>query len=157
MPAYRVVVTRLSWEIMAGSSHSACGVFGQRRVQQMLPLLVISLLVLAFGLFPTPSVWAGHGGPHTLAVSTTGTGGGTVTSTPPGITCPGDCTADYDDGTGVTLIASAASGSLFGGWGGACSGTGSCALTMDGDKTVTATFTVERSTSVSPAVAFDMA
>jgi len=116
----------------------------------MLPLLIVSLLVLVFGVFPTPSVWAGHGDPHTLTVSTTGTGGGTVTSTPPGITCPGECTEDYDDGTGVTLVALAASGSLFGGWGGACSGTGSCALTMDETKTVTARFTVERRAFFSP-------
>ena len=39
----------------------------------------------------------------------------------------------------VTLT-TAASRSTFTGWSGACSGTGQCSVTMDADKTVTATF-----------------
>jgi len=40
----------------------------------------------------------------------------------------------------VTLTARAARGSTFVGWSGACTGTGSCAVTMNAAKSVTATF-----------------
>jgi hypothetical protein len=40
----------------------------------------------------------------------------------------------------VTLSAAATGGSTFAGWGGDCSGTGSCVLTMDGERSVSATF-----------------
>jgi hypothetical protein len=78
--------------------------------------------------------------PRTLTVTPpTGTGSGTITGT--GINCPGDCSETYADGTAVTLSANPAAGSTFAGWGGACSGTGSCALTMNADKTVSSSFT----------------
>lgn len=81
---------------------------------------------------------------YTLTVSKSGTGSGTVTSNPGGINCGNDCTEAYNLGTGVTLTATAASGSTFGGWSGACSGTGGCSVTMSSDKTVTATFTQQQ-------------
>ena len=77
--------------------------------------------------------------PRTLTASVAGTGSGTVTGT--GINCPGDCSETYADGTPVSLSASADAGSTFTGWSGACSGTGSCDLTMSADRSVTATFT----------------
>ena len=46
-------------------------------------------------------------------------------------------------GTTVTLTATPSSGSVFAGWLGACSGTGDCVVTMDDDKSVTATFNLE--------------
>ena len=58
-----------------------------------------------------------------------------------GIACAPTCTRTFDDGVGVTLTATPAAGSTFGGWsGGGCSGTGTCAVTMSSDQTVTATF-----------------
>ena len=82
-----------------------------------------------------------------LAVVRAGTGSGTVTSTPAGITCGTSCAASYASGTGVTLTAAAASGSTFGGWsGGGCSGTGSCNVTLSAATTVTATLTSTSST-----------
>jgi len=45
-----------------------------------------------------------------------------------------------DSGTAVTLVATPNSGYVFTGWQGDCSGQGSCQLTMDGPKTVTADF-----------------
>jgi len=75
-----------------------------------------------------------------LTISKSGTGNGTVTSSPTGINCGSDCSEPYDQGTSVTLTATSASDSIFAGWSGACSGTGKCSVTMDGDKTVTATF-----------------
>jgi hypothetical protein len=73
-----------------------------------------------------------------LTVSVTGSG--RVTSSPAGINCPGTCTASFNSGTSVTLSAAAAKSSTFVGWSGACTGTGSCTLTMSGAQSVTATF-----------------
>jgi hypothetical protein len=75
-----------------------------------------------------------------LTVGKAGSGSGTVTSSPAGIDCGATCGGNYQEGTTVTLTASAASGSTFGGWGGACSGTGTCVVALSGAKSVTATF-----------------
>ena len=77
---------------------------------------------------------------YTLTVTTTGSGSGTVTSSPAGISCGADCTEPYNRGTVVALTATPASGSSFGGWSGACTGTGACQVTMDGAKSVAASF-----------------
>ena len=76
-----------------------------------------------------------------LTVSLSGNGTGGVSSTPPGIACPGTCTASFPEGTAVTLTAQAAPGTLFQGWTGAgCAGTGTCVVTMSAAQAVTATF-----------------
>jgi len=75
---------------------------------------------------------------YTLSVFKSGTGSGTVIG--PGINCGSDCSESYNSGTSVTLTASPASGSTFAGWSGACSGTGNCTVTMNNNKSVTATF-----------------
>ena len=80
--------------------------------------------------------------PVTLSVTKTGSGSGTVTSTPSGISCGTTCSQSVTLGTALTLTATPASGSTFGGWTGACSGTASCALTVSAATTVTATFNV---------------
>ena len=81
---------------------------------------------------------------QTITVSTAGSGSGTVTSIPGGISCGADCTEDYDSGSVVTLTATPATGSVFTGWSDAgCSGTGTCTVTMDSDTTVTATFNLQ--------------
>jgi streptogramin lyase len=79
----------------------------------------------------------------TLGVSKPGTGSGTVTSDPPGISCGATCLESYNPGAIVTLTATAESGSTFAGWSGACSGTGMCSVTMDDNKTVVATFNLQ--------------
>ncbi len=82
---------------------------------------------------------------YTLA----GTGGGTVTSAPAGLTCAASCAGAFMSGTAVTLTATPAAGSTFTGWSGTggCVGTGTCALTMSAAKAVTATFTATDSTA----------
>ena len=76
-----------------------------------------------------------------LTVGKTGTGAGTVSSTPAGITCGTTCSASYPYGTAVALTAVVPTGSTFTGWSGACTGSGSCSVTLTAAATVTATFT----------------
>jgi hypothetical protein len=78
----------------------------------------------------------------TLRVVRTGTGSGTVVSSPAGITCGVDCTETLKYGTVVTVTSTPATGSTFTGWSGACTGSGACTVTVNGAKSVTATFTL---------------
>jgi hypothetical protein len=80
-----------------------------------------------------------------LTVLKTGEGLGTVTSVPPGIDCGSDCSQVYLDGTEVTLTAVEGVGSTFEGWSGACTGTGTCILTINADTQVTASFSTPES------------
>jgi len=75
-----------------------------------------------------------------LTVTKAGTGSGTVTSSPAGINCGTTCTAGFGGNAAVTLTATPATGSVFAGWSGSCTGTGSCALQMNQTRSVTATF-----------------
>ena len=77
--------------------------------------------------------------PFSLTVTRTGDGSGAVAGQ--GINCGSDCDETYSSGTTVTLQASPASGSVFSGWSGHCTGPGDCTLTMNGGKSVTASFT----------------
>ena len=78
---------------------------------------------------------------YNLVILNAGTGLGTVTSDPIGITCGSDCSKNYSSGTSVTLTAVADASSTFTGWSGACTNaTGTCTVTMDASKNVTATF-----------------
>ncbi|HKO54100.1 MAG TPA: hypothetical protein VJV79_40605 [Polyangiaceae bacterium] len=77
----------------------------------------------------------------TLTVVKEGTGLGTVTSVTAGINCGTDCSEVVNPGTLVTLNATVTSGTVFAGWsGGGCSGTGSCAVTVNAATQVTAKF-----------------
>jgi hypothetical protein len=78
----------------------------------------------------------------TLTVTMAGTGGGAAASSPAGIACPTACNAWFNTGTAVTLTATPDTGSAFAGWSGACTGTGTCSLTMNVARSVTATFTL---------------
>jgi NOL1/NOP2/fmu family ribosome biogenesis protein len=78
--------------------------------------------------------------PESFPIAVATNGEGTVKSTPAGIDCGAVCAAPFKTGSTVTLTASPAAGWSFAGWGGACQGTGPCALTIDGPKSVEATF-----------------
>jgi len=75
-----------------------------------------------------------------LTVSKTGTGRGVINSIPAGINCGSDCEENYNSGAQVALTAIPESDSIFGGWSGACSGTGSCSLTMSSELSVSVIF-----------------
>ncbi|MHB8797913.1 MAG: InlB B-repeat-containing protein [Thermoanaerobaculia bacterium] len=84
---------------------------------------------------------AGGNPSETLRVAKSGSGTGSVASNPGGISCGSACTFDFTHGAVVTLTAVPDAGSTFTGWsGGACSGTGTCAVTMSSAQAVTATF-----------------
>jgi hypothetical protein len=75
-------------------------------------------------------------------ITVTKTGDGEVVSDPSGITCGTTCMAEFAPLSSVTLTANAAATTAFDGWGGDCAAeqSNTCALTMDGPKTVSATF-----------------
>jgi len=74
----------------------------------------------------------------TVTIGKLGTGTGTVTSDPAGIDCGATCENQFPQGSSVSVNPAAAPGSAFAGWGGACSGTGSCSVQTNA--TVTARF-----------------
>ncbi|MBL8644038.1 MAG: hypothetical protein JNK21_08885 [Rhodospirillaceae bacterium] len=73
-----------------------------------------------------------------LSVLLSGTG--TITSSPSGINCGNTCSAKFTSGANVTLTATPTVGWQFAGWSGACTGTGTCTVTMNGAVNVTGTF-----------------
>ena len=91
--------------------------------------------------------------PQTLTVTTSRgitAGAGTVSSSPAGMSCAtptaagvsaANCSANFSNGTSVRLTATAAAGSAFTGWSGACTGTATtCTLLMTAARSVTANF-----------------
>lgn len=75
-----------------------------------------------------------------VTVTKSGTGSGTVSSSPAGIDCGSACSAAFASGSAVTLSAAPASGSTFAGWSGACSGAGQCSVSVSGAVDVGASF-----------------
>ncbi|MEK7764270.1 MAG: hypothetical protein AAB433_22070 [Nitrospirota bacterium] len=70
-------------------------------------------------------------------LSVTLAGAGSVISNPAGINCGATCSADFSNGTAVTLTAT---GAGFTGWSGGCTGAGACVVTLNANTAVTATF-----------------
>ena len=68
------------------------------------------------------------------------TSGGGVTSNPPVIDCGSTCSASLAAGTTITLTATPSAGFNFVSWSGDCTGGNPCQLTMNGPRSVTATF-----------------
>src|SRR5690606_8466782 len=80
-----------------------------------------------------------------LTIDRGGTGTGGITAT--GLSCPGGsttqavpCGASYALHAVVTLVPAPDPGSTFSGWSGACTGTGTCQVTMSSAKFVSAAF-----------------
>jgi hypothetical protein len=86
----------------------------------------------------------------TLTVEKAGAGTGTVTSDAGGIDCGTTCSDSYVSGTSVTLTAVAGANSVFTGWsGGGCTGTDACLVTVSEVTTVTATFALQQTFTLS--------
>jgi hypothetical protein len=79
---------------------------------------------------------------QTLSVAVGGSGRGSVASAPAGIVCGGSCTAGFDEGSQVTLTATALDGSFFASWSGcdAEPAPGICTVTMSAARAVAASF-----------------
>jgi phospholipase C len=86
------------------------------------------------------TVSANFSATYQLTVQSSGTGTGTLTSSPAGISCGTVCQYTFTAGTVVTLSDAPGSTSTFGGWTGGCIGTGACSVTMSANTTVSATF-----------------
>lgn len=86
-------------------------------------------------------------GNYTLNVSKNGSG--SISSSPSGINCGSTCSSSYTSGTQVSLYATPASGYIFNGWSGNCSGSGACSVMMDSNKSITANFAVDTSRIIS--------
>jgi hypothetical protein len=65
----------------------------------------------------------------------------------------GPCSLGYPAGNEVTLTATPSAGSVFAGWGGACSGSSSCTLAMTSDQSVSATFAPRQASPITPPIA----
>ncbi len=116
-------------------------------------LAILTIVGMIGGWVAAGTAWAAAGGgvappgtpeppAFTLTVVVAGSGTGKVTSNPPGINCPGDCSHQYPIAVPwpVTLTASDGTG-VFTGWSGACSGMGPCNLAIGSNTSVTANFT----------------
>jgi hypothetical protein len=68
-------------------------------------------------------------------------GAGSITSTVAGLGCSSDCSVSLTQGTSFVLNAVPGTGYVFNGWGGACSGTATCTVTMSAATVVSASFT----------------
>jgi len=77
----------------------------------------------------------------TYDLSVSKTGSGTVTDSSGVIKCGSTCLAGFAKGSSAILTATPSSGYTFSGWSGDCYGTGTCTLTMNAARNVTATFT----------------
>lgn len=78
-----------------------------------------------------------------LNLSFSGTGSGTVTSSPSGINCISGCNSSFAKTSTVVLTATPNSNSNFIGWSGDCSGTGPCSVSMSVARNVSAQFSLK--------------
>ncbi|HJQ51361.1 MAG TPA: S8 family serine peptidase [Gaiellaceae bacterium] len=82
---------------------------------------------------------------HDLLVTRSGFGGGTVRSSPGGVSCGKTCVGSFATGTSVKLTAKPSAVSTFGHWsGGGCSGKAACHVMLNSDVSVTAVFNRDR-------------
>jgi probable HAF family extracellular repeat protein len=112
-----------------------------------LTLVAVLLVVACGGNSSNPGTGSGGGGADagttraTLRVDLAGQG--SVSSTPAGINCASSCSAQFDQGSRVQLRAQPGTGWHLAAWGGTCSGTGDCVVTVAADSTVSATFAAD--------------
>ncbi len=117
-------------QVFAGWRGGGCSGTGSCTVTVTQPLT----LTAAFEPQPPPDRFL-------LAIVRQGRGTGAVTDDSNIINCAPTCTAEFLDGTSITLRAMPDAGTVFAGWGGqGCSGLDACTVSMDQPRTLTATF-----------------
>jgi hypothetical protein len=90
---------------------------------------------------------------YSLAVSSPLPTNGTIVSSGgsgSNLSCGSTCSVTKSAGDTVTLMALPDAGYIFNGWGGDCAGTADCVLSMTGNKTVSATFSLASAPPVVP-------
>jgi hypothetical protein len=103
-------------------------------------------LYVADSAHPVVDVFGHFAITHTVSVSKTGGGSGTVTSAPAGINCGGTCSNAFEENSTVTLTASPSAHNALTGWtvdgsASTCPGTGTCDVPVGTtDHTVVANF-----------------
>jgi hypothetical protein len=111
-------------------------------VRPLTATTIVLALCIACGDSAPP---VGRVGTGQAVLHITTSGDGTVRGAGPD--CRGSCNFTPAAGTQARLEAVADPGATFAGWSGACSGTGACQVTVNGDMSVTATFTRPAGTS----------
>ncbi len=103
-------------------------------------LVILGMLISSVGISPVSA-------DDTYLLNVTRNGAGTITSEPAGIDCGVTCSASFAQNTPVLLSAAPDPSSTFTGWSGEdCTGTGTCQVTMDTVRSVTANFTQDQYT-----------
>src|SRR5438309_10957556 len=104
--------------------------------------LVASILLVACGknepASQSPDAGSGSVGSGGVTLHLSSSGPGLVRGA--GADCRGACDVAYPSGAQVHLVAVPDGQAQFAGWGGACSGTAACDLTLGSDLSVSATF-----------------
>ena len=79
--------------------------------------------------------------PHLLTVQKTGTGAGTITSSPARINCGATCSETFSEDTPITMTAIPDAGSIFIEWSGSgCTESTSCVISLTSDEILAAVF-----------------
>jgi hypothetical protein len=81
-------------------------------------------------------------GSSSIRIHFAGAGRGAIRSTSPAFDCSAECTQKVTVGTRLRLVAIPAAGSAFGAWTGACSGSGACEFTAQGNPDVSVRFDI---------------
>ncbi|MGA9392622.1 MAG: hypothetical protein WBV69_19495, partial [Candidatus Sulfotelmatobacter sp.] len=83
---------------------------------------------------------------NNYALTQTVIGGGSINSSPAGISCPSACSTNFAYNTNVILTPTPNTGYSFSSWSGACSGSAGCTVAMTSAQSVTATFAINSET-----------
>jgi Protein of unknown function (DUF1565)/Divergent InlB B-repeat domain len=157
LPAFRdhlhVRTLALAWLLVACSSQSGAVdaplvvvADAPRAVDAVVPDAPDALVIGDSG-GPPADAGPDAGQTFTLTIVFQGSGAGQVKVVESAQTCTSECALPFAPGSQLTLQATVGPGSIFMGWGGACSGSADCAVTLDADATVQASFNASDATA----------
>ncbi|MCG6552866.1 MAG: hypothetical protein L7F77_11095 [Candidatus Magnetominusculus sp. LBB02] len=142
-----------------GTEHPIFKLMGNSRVQfnnvNAIDGTIVYIMDNASAEFNGGTGWLSSMIYNTLTVAKYGTGSGTLTSSPAGITCGSTCSSPFTSGTSVTLTATCDSGSTVASWSGCATSSGNtCTVSMNAVKNVTATFAVSDDSAASNEISY---